>query len=145
MRIPTLVLICSCLCSCSRSEGAPRFVDEIHEGRLEAGDQILAQDGSYYDRYAFRARKGDRILITMKSGEVDSVLALFDSESNQVATNDDAIEVGDDRDARIEILAPKDDVYTIVANSVHAGETGAYVVHVQTSAPPGAGDTPATN
>src|SRR5512139_1225236 len=117
---------------CSQPE-RPRFVDDTHEGRLESGDLVLEQDGSYYDRYAFFAHQGDRILVTMESREVDSVLVLFDSGSQQLASNDDEIEVGGDRDSRIEIIAPKDDVYTVMANAVHAGETGAYVVHIRTS------------
>lgn len=135
----SLIALSLTLLGCRTSDERPRYVDETHEGRLEQGDLILEQDGSYYDRYAFFAKEGDRILVTMQSGEVDSVLALFDSVSQQVAANDDAIDTGGNRDARIEIIAPKDDVYTVVANSVHAGETGAYVVRIRTSAGTGAG------
>jgi len=131
-----LLLLSWTFVGCAPSSERPRFVDETYRGRLEAGDQILEQDGSFYDRYAFYARRGDRIVITMQSDEVDSVLALFDSSSQQIAANDDEIEMGGDRDSRIEILAPKDDVYTVLANAVHAGESGAYVVHVRTSAGP---------
>lgn len=139
MRIAILTLLPIVLLGCRTSEERPRYIDETHQGRLEAGDLILEQDGSYYDRYAFYAREGDRIVVTMESSDVDSVLALFDSVSRQMAANDDAIDTGDNRDARIEILAPKDDIYTVLANSVHAGEAGDYVVHIRTSAGPGAG------
>ena len=133
MRAHCLPLVALLALGCSEAE-RPRFVDETHEGRLESGDLVLEQDGSYYDRYAFQAKEGDRILVTMESTEIDSVLALFDSQSQQLAANDDEIEVGGDRNSRIEILAPKDDVYTVVANAVHSGETGAYVVRIRTSA-----------
>lgn len=100
-----------------------------HEGRLEQGDAVLEQDGTFYDSYAFAAKEGDRITLEMNSSEFDPYLVLYDSESNQLAKNDD-IQLPN-KNSRIVFTAPRDDTYTVVANCFERGMSGAYTLSIR--------------
>lgn len=121
-----LALVCGC------DDDSPP-VDERHEGTLEMGDDVFADDGSFYDAYAFRAKSGDRITVTMRSGDVDSFVHIFDEDGHQLAFNDD-ITPGN-LDAQLIFEATSDAPYTVWANTQDGGQTGAYVLTIQAQRP----------
>lgn len=99
------------------------------QGRLESSDATL-NDGSHYDRYVYIGRRGERVQITLQSGEFDALLMLFqagEGSATKIADDDDG---AGGTDSRIEIELPADGAYLIVANSFSAGETGAYTLSV---------------
>lgn len=109
--------------------GDPDPVDETHRGRLEEGDSVLEQDGSFYDEYAFKAAEGWNITVSMNSGEFDTYLHLIDPDGNQIATNDDV--AAGDSNSRITVTAPSSGEYKVLANSLSGGQTGAYTLTIR--------------
>lgn len=110
-------------------------VDERHEGTLEAGDEVFADDHSFYDAYAFAAKSGDQITVTLRSGDFDSFVHLFDEDGQQLVFNDD-IEPPS-LDAQVVYRATADGTYTVWANTQEGGQSGAYVLTIQAERPSG--------
>lgn len=94
-------------------------------GYLAEGDPI-ANDDSLYDCYAFEARAGQTATISMMSDEFDAYLSLHEGEmcDSQINSDDDGL--GDGTDARIQHRFDRSGRYSIRANSLGGGETGAY-------------------
>jgi hypothetical protein len=105
-------------------------------GELSESDPRM-DDASRYDLYSFNARRGQQVVVTMRSTAFDSYMALgqIDGESfNALESNDDD---GGGDDAQINYRVPRDGVYVIRANSLFANQTGAYTVEVKLGdAPP---------
>jgi hypothetical protein len=98
-------------------------------GRLDASDPTLG-DNSHYEIYAYQGRPGEQVLVTMRSGDFDAYLAVGrlvggDFESSE--TNDDG---AGGTDSQILATLGGDGVLAIRANSLRAGETGAFTLNV---------------
>ena len=94
---------------------------------LREGDPEL-DDGRWYDAYSYTGRAGERIRITMRSDEFDTVLILgrvVDGEFEELAENDDADD-GDGTDAALVMELPADGRYVIQATSFRGQTEGAY-------------------
>jgi hypothetical protein len=104
-------------------------VGETRNGRLTTSSEQLG-DNSYYDRWYFDGRAGERIRIDMRSTDFDSFLS-FGTERNgrfeSLATDDDG---GDGLNARIDFTIPNTGRYLIRANSLRANRTGNYSLSV---------------
>lgn len=99
------------------------------DGSLAETDAVLEDDESYYDTYTFQGRAGQRIEIVMRSTDFDTYLAVgrMDAGELQVEqTDDDSGEGESGTDSRIRLRLEEDGEYTIRANSLGGGETGAY-------------------
>jgi hypothetical protein len=115
-------------------------------GRLDDADPTLA-DNSHYELFGYRGRPGEQVLVTMRSGDFDAYLAVgsMAGESFESGeTNDDG---GGGTDSQILATLGADGVLAIRANSLSAGETGAFTLSVSAvgtggapspNAPPGA-------
>lgn len=93
-------------------------------------DDAQAADDSYYDLYVYRGRAGEAITISLSSEDFDTYLVLgrlVDGEFEALESNDDG-PAGTDSFLRITL--PEDGEYTIRANSLGGGETGAYTLRV---------------
>lgn len=93
---------------------------------LREGDPEL-DDGRWYDAYSYTGRAGERIRISMRSDEFDTVLILgrvVDGEFEELEMNDDADEDG--TDAAISLELPADGRYVIQATSFRGQTEGAY-------------------
>ena len=108
----------------------PLELGSIIDGTLEAGDQQLAVDGSYYDVYTFNGTAGQQVIIRMTSQTLDSYLVLLDPTGNSLIQDDDG---GGNLDAQIVYTLPVNGRYTIYANAYSANQTGAYRLEVQTA------------
>jgi len=126
----TLIFVGAFSLACS-SGPAPRL-EQTHEGRLEEGDEVLTRDSCLGDAYTFEARDGEQITLEMSSSDVDSYLALYDADGHELAVNDD--EQSRRRDSRIEIEAPSDGVFRVVASSFER-ETGDYTLRIAVAPP----------
>jgi hypothetical protein len=113
----------------------------IQSGQTVNGDlsetDPRMDDASRYDLYSFNGRRGQQVVITLRSSDFDSYLALgqIDGDDfNALESNDD--DAGGD-DAQITYRITRDGVYVIRANSLFANETGAYTVEMKVGdAPP---------
>jgi hypothetical protein len=98
-------------------------------GDLSESDPRM-DDASRYDLYSFTGRRGQQVVVTMRSTAFDSYLALgqIDGEEfNALESNDDD---GGGDDAQITYRITRDGVYVIRANSLFANETGDYTVEM---------------
>ena len=87
----------------------------------------MAPDDSFYDEWTFTGRAGDRVVITLRSGDFDAYMS-FGRQGDEW----DALESDDDSgggtDARLEVTLPANGIYVIRANTLSSGETGAYTL-----------------
>ena len=111
-------------------------------GRLETTDPLLG-DNSHYELFAYQGRPGEQVLVTMRSGDFDAYLAVgriavgaFESTE----TNDDG---GGGTDSQVLATLGADGVLAIRANSLGAGQTGAFTLNV--AAASGGGTTTPAN
>lgn len=117
-------------------EPTPVQSGQTVNGDLSESDPRM-DDASRYDLYSFHGRRGQQVVVTMRSSAFDSYLALGQVEGgdfNALESNDD--DAGGD-DAQVTYRISRDGVYVIRANSLFANETGAYTVEMKLGdAPP---------
>ncbi|MEL6616852.1 MAG: DUF4344 domain-containing metallopeptidase, partial [Bacteroidota bacterium] len=98
-------------------------------GRLERGDDLLA-DESLADLWVYEGEPGERVAITLASGDFDAFLTvgtLSGDELEPLARDDDG---GGGTDALVSVVA-EDGILAVQANSFGPGETGAYTLSAQ--------------
>jgi hypothetical protein len=107
-------------------------------GSLADSDASLDEDDSYYDTYTLHLRRGQRLVMEMHSSDFDTFLhfgRMDGGDFQSIKTDDDGADEG--TDSRIRVTVDQDGDYVIRANSVGAGETGAYTLVVnERPAPP---------
>jgi hypothetical protein len=67
--------------------------------------------------YKLKLKKGDKIVIDMKSKDMDSVVVVEDSKNTVLGFNDDD-PAGCTLDSKLEFTAPNDDEYRIIATNL---------------------------
>ncbi|MDB5453859.1 MAG: peptidase [Caulobacteraceae bacterium] len=98
-------------------------------GELTAGD-AKARDDSLYDVYRFKAARGDEVTVTMRSPMLEAFLAIHrQGQEGSIATASDDGFGG--RDAELSFVAPVDGFYDVWANTLGAGQRGAYVISLE--------------
>lgn len=104
---------------------------DIVNGALDGSD-LLLDDGSHYDIYAYVGAPGDEITVTMRSREFDAFLSggPLDGDSFEVVDTDDDGAGG--TDAQLLVTVGPSGTYGIRANSLEAGQVGAYSLEVET-------------
>ncbi|NLY95127.1 MAG: hypothetical protein GXY23_14020 [Myxococcales bacterium] len=129
MRWTFLLLWMVAACVSSVEQG----FDEVIEGRLEPGDARL-DDGTTYDAFELRGKKGQRLRAVLVSEDFDPMLHLLGAGDARIASNDDA-RFGVTR-AEIEEVLPEDGTYKlmIVAAPKTQGH-GAYRLEVELVSP----------
>jgi hypothetical protein len=100
-------------------------VDKLKEPDTEQVFQAIT--GNPHKVYKLKLKKGDKVLIQMKSNDLDSVVVVEDSKNNVLAFNDD--EGPGMLDSRLEWTAPADDEYRIIATCFE-NKTGDYTLTV---------------
>lgn len=99
-------------------------------GRLETSDPTLADD-SHFDDYTYRGRAGERLTITLRSGDFDAFLQWGTGGGASFALVDSDDDGGGGTDAQLEVTVGADGIHTIRANSYSGGQTGAYTISVE--------------
>ncbi|MBM4183559.1 MAG: hypothetical protein FJ207_04950 [Gemmatimonadetes bacterium] len=98
-------------------------------GRFDSSDPVLG-DNSHYEIYAYQGRSGEQVLVTMRSGDFDAYLAV----GRMVGGSFESSEINDDgaggTDSQILATLGADGVLAIRANTLRAGETGAFTLSV---------------
>lgn len=100
-------------------------------GQLTEDDGQLSDD-SFVDLYTFTGTPGERITVTMRSGDFDTYLAVGTSDGDggfvELASDDDG---AGGTDSQVVVSVPADGTLVIQANALSAGDTGAYTLSVQ--------------
>ena len=100
------------------TSGAP-----VH-GRLEAGDRTL-ETGEFQDTYTIEARAGQLVAAQVRTTDFDPYIGM-QAPNGDVLENDDWS--GQRDTARVELTAPVDGRYRVIATSYVAGAVGNYEV-----------------
>jgi hypothetical protein len=91
-----------------------------------------ADDNSYFDAYRVALKEGDKLLITMVSNDVDSLVAVGrpgeEGAFEVLGSDDDGLS---DTHAKLEWTAPADGSYEIRAGAFQQGQTGPYALHIE--------------
>ena len=95
-------------------------------GRLEAGDPVR-NDGTYYDAYQVYLDAGRSVTVTLESGDFDGYLTAV-SPGGTTTDDDDG---GGGTNARLELVTDQAGTWTFLANTLSAGESGAYELVLQ--------------
>lgn len=98
----------------------------VVNGKLETGDNIHC-DRSFYDLYKFEGKAGQQIIIDMTSQSLDSYLMLASPDNRRIEDDNG----GSNRNARIVATLPVDGIYSLIANSRSAGESGDYSLQIE--------------
>ncbi|MEM6325618.1 MAG: hypothetical protein AAF791_00735, partial [Bacteroidota bacterium] len=100
------------------------------EGFLEPGDDLLP-DESYVDVYQYAGTPGETITVTMESVDFDAFLSGGRMENGRFVLEHSDDDGGGGTDALLVVEVGFDGTYTLRANSLRAGETGAYTLTVE--------------
>lgn len=98
-----------------------------YRGRLDSGDRTR-DDESIYDGYAFTGTAGERVVVTLESGDFDAYLTVI-SPSQQVTHDDD--DSGGGTDSRLDLTLEESGMWSVMANAYRAGESGEYVLTIE--------------
>ncbi|RZJ04226.1 MAG: peptidase [Brevundimonas sp.] len=91
-----------------------------------------AADGSSYDAFSWRARRGDRILISLDAEDFDPLVRIGrmnDGEFEELAQNDDGGDTG--LNSRLIYAAPDNGDYIIRATALNGAGAGAYTLKLE--------------
>ena len=107
------------------------LVGATARGLLTEAD-ATAEDNSFFDAYHVTLKANEKLLITMVSNEVDSLLVVGreqeDGSFEVLESDDDSLS---DSHAKLEWTAPSDGVYEVRAGTFQQGQTGAYALNVE--------------
>ena len=100
-------------------------------GRLDETSRIT-DDGRYFNVYPLEAKEGQRLVIDLISDDFDAhLLLLIAGEEIELIAQDRY--GGENANARMVVVIPKTDSYTVAATSAQGQEVGDYRLTVQTA------------
>jgi hypothetical protein len=96
------------------------------KGKAKDVDQELVQQvtGNAHKVFTIKLTQGDKLVIEVKSSDLDPVVAVEDGDKKILAMNDDDEVQGDTTDSRLEWTVPKTAEYRIVVTCFENGTTG---------------------
>ncbi|HWK88699.1 MAG TPA: hypothetical protein VNP72_01840, partial [Longimicrobium sp.] len=100
-------------------------------GMLEESDPAEeGEDGRHYDRYTYRGRAGELLLVRMESEEFDTYLMWGRGQGNweEVENNDDS---GAGTNSRMVVRLDRSGLYEIRASAFAGDQTGPYTLTVE--------------
>ena len=100
------------------------------KGKLSEDSSVLPSDQSYFDAYTFEGVIGERVTIELSSEEFNPYLIVLSPDGENIAQDDDS---AGGTSSRVEFSLPADGIYTVLANTVSAGEKGSYTLQAATS------------
>lgn len=113
--------------------GCVKTASQEHIGMLEAGDKLMDGDKSYYDEFELKLRAKTKVEITLISEDFDTYVIVSPPDSSPQRDNDDCDDNDPARGSCLSFVTHTAGVYTVVANSYAAGETGRYQLRISTS------------
>jgi hypothetical protein len=108
----------------------PISANQNVSGRLDASD-IEFTDGSYFDLYEYRGQPGESIVVTMRSSDFDTYLQGGSPSGMDLIAEDTDDDSGGGTNSMMTGTVGSDGTYRIRANSLGAGQTGAYTLSIQ--------------
>ena len=105
------------------------LIQKIQKGKLEEGDTVIPNDGSFYDSYPLQGQEGDSFFISVESKDFDTFLAVMDAEGNIIEQNDDISE--ENSNSQLKVTLPSNGVYNVIVNAYDEGGQGDYLLTVR--------------
>ena len=112
----------------SNIDNTSQVTETIEKGILEEGDDVIPNDGSFYDSYPLEGSAGDSFVITLESSDFDTFLAIMDRDGNIIEQNDDLNE--EDSNSRLEITLSDNGTYSVIVNAYNQGGKGNYTLKI---------------
>jgi hypothetical protein len=112
-----------------RSDAVALTAGQRRNGQLQRGDPVM-DDGSLFDIYTYQARAGERLSLTMRSGDFDTFLTVGRMEGDEmelIVRDDDS---GGGTNSRAEFTVDRDGPIFIAANALSEGMTGSYTIEL---------------
>lgn len=100
------------------------------QGRLDSNSSVLEDDSSYYARYTFDGKAGQRLVISMTSSELDAYLILLSPNGEDLGQDDNG---AGGKNSKLAVTLPEDGTYTVLANTRGAREMGRYSLQASVS------------
>lgn len=92
----------------------------------------LSEANDFNEYWIFEAAAGDRVVITLRSSEIDTLLSLYEEDQTFLVDDDDSGGGVDGTDSLIEFTIPDNGRYVIVAGQWFTSEGGgSYTLSVQ--------------
>ncbi|MFW5686321.1 MAG: hypothetical protein ACOC0O_06680, partial [Spirochaetota bacterium] len=103
-------------------DGYPLADGDVVTGEL--GPHVPMRDGSYVQRFTFRAEPGERVEIVLRSDDFDSYLRVITPRGEEVSDDDS----GGGLDSRIILTADERGMYEVLASDLGGGSLGGYTL-----------------
>ncbi|MGB3262930.1 MAG: pre-peptidase C-terminal domain-containing protein [Microcoleus sp.] len=89
----------------SPDAGSSKLILEQKGELSPAKSSVLPSDSSLYDEYTFEGTQGQKVVVTVESTEFDTYLAIFNSQGELVAENDDATQQNSNSELTVTLSA----------------------------------------
>jgi len=99
----------------SPAGGSSKVILEQKGELTPAKSSVLASDSSLYDEYTFEGTQGQKVVITVESTEFDTYLAIFNSQAELLAENDDVTQQNSNSELTLTLSASGR--YRIIVNA----------------------------
>lgn len=110
----------------------PIAAGETVNARFQVSDPKM-DDGSHYHLYMFRGTAGQQVVITMRSEDFDAYLVGGSMDGSRFVESESDDDGAGGTDARLTVTLGATGLYVVRANTLEAGETGAYTLTLQVS------------
>lgn len=102
-------------------------VGQTVSGDLATSDPMTRSRKAPYHVWTLQGRRGQRVIIDLRSSAFDAYLVLRDEEGFILGSDDDS---GDDNDSRLRTVLPRDGRYRIIATAYTENGVGPYTLSV---------------
>lgn len=108
---------------------SPIRIGQTVSGELAETDPEM-DDNSHFDLYKFSGKRGDKLVITMKSSAFDTYMAFGRLENGEFSSLESDDDGAGGTDSQITVTLDADGDYVIRANSLFAKAMGAYTLNL---------------
>ncbi|MEG3897965.1 MULTISPECIES: pre-peptidase C-terminal domain-containing protein [unclassified Microcoleus] len=99
----------------SPDPGLSKVILEQNGELTPAKSSVLPSDSSLYDEYTFEGTQGQKVVVTVESTEFDTYLAIFNSQGELLAENDDATQQNSNSELTVTLSA--NGRYRVIVNA----------------------------
>ncbi len=126
-RAVTLLLLGALAAPLTAQQSRTIAVGQSLSDELSAADPLGRRRNAPYHVWTFEGRRGQRLVIDMTSSSFDTYLTLRDDIGSRIDSDDDS---GDEQNARLRVILPRDGRYRIIATAFSESGRGRYTLSV---------------
>ncbi|MBW3584842.1 MAG: pre-peptidase C-terminal domain-containing protein [Cyanobacteria bacterium 0813] len=89
----------------SPDAGSSKVILEQNGELTPAKSSVLPSDSSLYDEYTFEGTQGQKVVVTVESTDFDTYLAIFNSQGELLAENDDVTQQNSNSELTVTLSA----------------------------------------